>query len=112
MSHGDFLGLMLRVLRTPRIAVSIAVIANAAVAYGQAVDRRYREAPAGAVALPATPLAGEHDARAVALNAGGLPLLRGPELALALDLENSNFATSSGPGFGTYLATSGGGTVL
>src|SRR5262245_47696377 len=91
--------------------MSIAVIATAT-AHAQAVDRRYTEEPTNGVALPATPLAGEHDARAVVVNPGGLSLVRGPELALALDLENSNYATSAGPGFGAYLATSGGGGLL
>ena len=48
--------------------------------------------------LPMTPLAGEHDARAVSANPGGLALIRGTELALALDLEDPDVATSAGPG--------------
>jgi protease-4 len=89
-----------------------AVLLAAATAHAQAVDRRYAEEPTGGVYLPGTPLAGEHDALATTLNPGGLPLLRGAELALALDLEDPNVATSSGPGFGTYLATSFGGTLF
>src|SRR5262245_44384619 len=106
-----------------KIAVSVVVIAGAgaviapvlagsAVAHAQSVDRRYAEEPTGGLELPTTPLAGEYDARTVVMNAGGLPLLRGPELALALDLEDSDVANSAGPGFGAYIATSGGGTLL
>src|SRR5262245_45317600 len=95
-----------------RIAVSIAVFACAAQVHAQTVDRRYAEEPTGGLGLPATPLAGEHDARAVSLNAGGLGLLRGPELALALELEDHDVANSGGPGFGAFLGTSGGGGLL
>jgi protease-4 len=100
-----------------KIAVSALVFAGAclggaAVAHAQSVDRRYAEEPTGGLALPATPLAGEHDARAVVMNPGGLSLLRGSEMALALDLEDADVATSAGPGLGAYLATSGGGSIL
>jgi protease-4 len=95
-----------------KIAVSVLVIAGTSVAHAQLVDRRYAEEPTGGLALPATPLAGEHDGRAVVMNPGGLPLLRGPELALALELQDTDVATSAGPGFGAYLATSGGGSIL
>ena len=65
-----------------KIAVSALVIAGAAlaastVAHAQSVDRRYAEEPTGGLALPATPLEGEHDGRAVVVNPGGLSLLRG-----------------------------------
>jgi protease IV len=73
------------------------------------VDRRYAEEPTDGMALPAAPIAGEYDARVVATNAGGLPLVRGTELALALDIEDPDVATSAGQGFGTFLALTGGG---
>jgi len=95
-----------------RFGVVLLVLCVASAAHAQAVDRRYADEPTGGLALPATPMAGEHDARAVAINPGGLALLRGPELALALDVEDVGLATSAGQGFGTYLATSGGGRVL
>jgi protease-4 len=106
-----------------KIAVSVVVIAGAgaviapvlagsAVAHAQSVDRRYAEEPTGGLELPTAPLAGELDGRIVVTNPGGLPLLRGPELALALDLQDGDVANSAGPGFGAYLATSGGGTFL
>jgi len=62
--------------------------------------------------MPATPLAGEHDARAVSINAGGLALLRGPDLTLALDLEDHDVSNSGAPGFGAFFGTSGGGGLL
>ena len=85
------------------------VIAGLLVATGtaaaQGVDRRYAEEPTNGMALPLTPLAGEHDARAVVANPGGLALLRGAEVALALGLEDPDVATSAGPGFGAFLAS-------
>ena len=95
-----------------RIAVPLAVIAWTGLAHAQGVDRRYAEEPTGGVAMPTTPLAGDHDARAVDANPGGLALLDGPELALALDLEDSAVADSDGPGFGAYAATSAGGKIV
>ena len=89
-----------------------AVLLAAATAHAQAVDRRYAEEPTGGLFLPGTPLAGEHDALATTINPGGLPLLRGAELALALDLEDPDVATTSGPGFGTYVATTFGGKYI
>ncbi|MGE0404539.1 MAG: signal peptide peptidase SppA, partial [Kofleriaceae bacterium] len=64
------------------------------------------------VALPLAPLAGEHDARTVSVNPGGIPLVRGTELALAIDVEDPEVATSAGPGVGAFLASSIGGGVL
>ncbi|HUS30841.1 MAG TPA: hypothetical protein VMZ53_20160, partial [Kofleriaceae bacterium] len=96
-----------------RIGVSlVAIVVSSGVAYAQAVDRRYAEEPTRGLALPTTGLAGEHDARAVVANAGGLPLLRGPEMTLALELEDPEVATSAGPGFGLYVGTAGGGGLL
>src|SRR5438045_4772676 len=96
-----------------RIGFSLAVIVvTGGLARAQAVDRRYAEEPTGGLALPTTGLTGEHDARAVVANAGGLALLRGPELELALNLQDADVATSAGPGFGTYVATAGGGGLL
>ncbi len=93
-----------------RIAV-LAALLLAGTAHAQ-VDRRYAEEPTGGVDIPTTPLAGEMDARAVVANPGGLPLLRGTEVALALDLQDPDVATSSGPGFGMYGGGSVGGREL
>src|SRR6185369_7236813 len=94
-----------------RSAVLLAMVFPA-VAHAQGVDRRYAEEPTDGLALPLTPLAGEHDGRAVVVNPGGLTLTRGPELALAADLEDSAVATGSGPGFGAYIASAIGGGLL
>jgi protease-4 len=89
-----------------------AVLLVAGAAHAQGVDRRYAEEPTGGMLLPAQPLAGEFDALSTTVNPGGLPLLRGPELALALDLEDPDVATSAGPGFGVFGATSFGGGLI
>jgi len=82
------------------------------VAHAQAVDRRYAEEPTDGLALPGTPISGDADARAVNLNSAALAYVNGPDLAVALDLENADVGTSSGPGFGIYLADSLFGGVL
>ena len=94
-----------------RLAVILCLVGSST-AYAQAVDRRYAEEPTGGLYLPTTPLAGEHDARAAVANPGGLPLLRGTELALGLDFEDNDAATSSGPGFGLYAGGGYGGGWL
>ena len=94
-----------------KLAVCV-LLAMATVAHAQGIDRRYAEEPTGGMLLPATPLAGEHDALATTVNPGGLPLLRGPELGLALDLEDPDVATSAGPGFGAFLASAFGGHLV
>ncbi len=74
-------------------------------ARAQAVNRRYAEEPTDGLALPATTLAGEFDARSAVLNSAGLAMLHGPELALALDVEDGSVATGAGPGFGIYAGS-------
>jgi protease-4 len=88
------------------------VMLVATTAHAQGVDRRYAEEPTGGMAMPLAPLAGEFDARVVSTNPGGLALLRGAELALALDLQSSDIATSSGPGFGAFFASTFGGGMF
>ena len=103
-----------------RRAMRIAIVAGvscwfaiaAASVHAQAVDRRYAEEPTAGVALPTAPLAGELDARVVAMNPGGLALLRGGELALVVGLEDPAIATSAGAGVGAYLGMVGGGGVV
>jgi protease-4 len=94
-------------LALPGLVASLAGPARA-----QGVDRRYIEEPTGGMALPTTPLAGEHDARAVVANPGGLALVRGRELALALDVEDPGVATSAGQGFGAFWGEAIGGRIL
>lgn len=94
-------------------AVKIALLTVAVSAHAQSIDRKYDWAPTDGVSVPATPLAGEHDARAVDSNPGGLALLRGPELAIALNLEDDRAATATaGSGLGMYAATSVGGALI
>ncbi len=88
------------------------VLATATRAHAQGVDRVYAEEPTAGLALPLTPLAGEHDARAVVANPGGLALLRGGELAVVVGNEDDEQATGSGQGFGGYLAGAVGGELI
>lgn len=97
-----------------RIAViaALAGVVPWTAARAQGADRRYSEEPTGGMALPTTPLAGEHDARAVIANPGGLALVRGRELAVALDVEDSDVATGAGQGLGGFWAQSIGGGII
>ena len=100
-----------------RIAVLAALtvpilLSRGAAVRAQGVAHRYVEEPTGGMALPTTPLAGEHDARAVVANPGGLALVRGRELAVALDIEEPDAATSAGQGFGAFWAQSIGGRLI
>src|SRR5215831_17232222 len=94
-----------------RIVVIAALLVSAA-AHAQGVDRRYIEEPTDGMALPTTPLAGEHDARAVVVNPGGLALVRGREIAVALDIEDPDVATTAGQGLGAFWAQSIGGRII
>ncbi|MDX2094036.1 MAG: signal peptide peptidase SppA [Kofleriaceae bacterium] len=96
-------------MRTPLVSTVLMV---ATTVHAQGVDRRSAAEPTDGMARPLAPLAGEHDARAVSVNPGGLALLRGAELALALDLQNADVATSSGQGFGAFLASTFGGGLF
>lgn len=73
---------------------------------------RHAEEPTGGVALPATPLAGEHDAFSTVHNPAGLRFLRGWHAALAVDLADEDRATGAGPGVGLYLGRVLGGGLL
>ncbi len=100
-------------MRIAVVALSAATLAAASTtAHAQVVRRRIAEEPTAGIALPTAPLAGEVDGRTVAMNPGGLTFVRGRELALALDLEDLDVATSSGPGFGAFAATAFGGGFL
>jgi protease-4 len=95
-----------------RFGVILAALAGAASAAHAQVGTRYAEEPTVGLELPATPLAGEHDARAVVVNPGGVAFLRGPELMLAVDTEDSAHATSSGQGTGVYAGLTYGGKLF
>lgn len=99
-------------MRTIVIAGLLLTTVTAGTAAAQGADRRYAEEPTDGMALPLTPLAGEHDARTVVANPGGLALVRGAEAALALGIEDPDTATSAGPGFGVFVAGAMGGRVL
>ena len=83
----------------------------AATAHAQSTTR-FAEEPTEGLALPTAPIAGEYDGRVVAMNPGGLPLVRGAEFALAMELQDLDVASSSGAGFGGYFAGSIGGGLL
>jgi protease-4 len=94
------------------VAVAVAVLgAGWSTARAQGA-LRYVEEPTGGMALPTTPLAGEHDARAVVANPGGLALVRGTELLVALGLEDRDVATGAGQGGGAFWAQSIGGQII
>ena len=96
-----------------RLVVSATLLAALpALAHAQTF-RRYADEPTGAADLTIAPLAGDFDARAVAVNPGGLQLLDGGNLTFALDLENDDTVASQAQGGGLYLAGPvGGGSVL
>lgn len=94
------------------IAALIGWAGVAHVAHAQPADRRYADEPTAGLALPTAPLAGEFDGRVVATNPGGLPVVRGGELALVLGIEDPDVATSAGQGFAAYAAMAGGGGLL
>jgi protease IV len=75
-------------------------------------QRQIAEEPTGGVHLPATPLAGEHDARATSVNPAGLQFVGGFSLALAIDAAGEERATGGGTGVGLYLASAMGGGLL
>lgn len=102
---------MLSLVRVTTCVTGVACLALSLPAYAQVVDRRYEVAGTDGVAVP-TALAGEHDALATTANPGGLGLLRGPELAVALNAADPETATTAGAGFGVYAATAGGGAVM
>ncbi|HEY4182928.1 MAG TPA: signal peptide peptidase SppA [Kofleriaceae bacterium] len=95
-----------------QVRVLAVVLLTAATAAAQGVNRQYAESPTNGMALPLAPMTGEHDARTVSVNPGGLALIRGTELALALDVEDPDTATDDGQGFGAFAASSVGGTLL
>jgi protease-4 len=101
-----------RPLRVALAAIAALVASRGASAHAQAIDRRYAEPPTPGMALPTAPLAGEHDARAVVVNPGGLALVRGSELALALEVEDTAVATGAGQGLGAFWARSLGGRIV
>ncbi len=87
-----------------RLLLIFAVCAAPAVAHAQ-VQSQIAEEPTGGVYLPATPLAGDQDARATSVNPAGLQFVSGLSMALAIDAAGEEHATGGGPGVGVFLAT-------
>ena len=90
-----------------RALVALALLVPATAA----AQRRIAEEPTVGVELPATPLAGDHDARAVSVNPAGLQFVGGLAVALAVDVAPEEHATSAGPGVGLFVGSSLGGPV-
>ena len=83
-----------------------------AVAHAQVLDRRTYASTTEGVALPSTPLAGDHDARSVTANPAGLSFLAGWERTFALTLHDPANATRTGTGGGAFIAAPAGGGWL
>lgn len=94
-----------------RIAVLFVLLAAAPSAWAQE-ERRYVDEPTAGLHLPTTPLAGEHDARTLSLNPGGLQLLDGSALALAVSLADPDEVAAAGSGVGFYATTLTGGGLF
>lgn len=94
-----------------RLVVAL-VVFGSVTARAQPVDRRYAEEPTTGVELPATPLAGDQDARAVSANPAGVWWLGGPSFALAMGLADQSRADSAGAGVGIFAASTIGGGFL
>ncbi len=90
------------------VTIACAVTATATVAHGQ----RYVDEPTDGIELPATPLAGDQDARATVVNPGGLYFLDGQSVVLALSGSGEDDAASAGTGVGAFVATPLGGRFL
>lgn len=96
------------------VRAAAAVTATAILCFAAPVgaQRQIAEEPTGGVHLPATPLGGEHDARATSVNPAGLQFVPGLSIALAIDASAEEHVTTGGPGVGLYLATPLGGGLL
>ena len=103
---------MSRAVAVAAVALAAAVAKGPAPAAAQVPDRRYLDEPTAGLELPATPLAGDHDARAVVANPGGLQLLDGASLTLALTGLDPDATASAGTGLGLYGATRIGGGLV
>jgi protease-4 len=96
--------------RTVALASALVLLGRSARA--QPIDRRYADAPTAGVELPATPLAGEADARAVTVNPGGLWFLHGTHAAIAIGVADAARADRGGAGAGLFIGGSVGGGLL
>jgi protease-4 len=94
------------------LLAACAATAAATTAAAQPADRRYAEEPTAGIELPATPLAGDQDARAVNVNPAGVWWLGGPSFALAWGAADEARADSAGPGVGIYASSTIGGGIF
>jgi protease-4 len=81
----------------------VLVVASVGLA-GPAGAQRFAEEPTSATELPATPLAGDHDALSVSVNPAGLVFLPSWHLELAYTRLAESTAEGPGSGFGLYGA--------
>lgn len=79
------------------------VLGSAAIADAQ--PKRFADDPTAGIALPATPLAGDQDATAIALNPAGLVFLGDWHVEFAITGLREAYAHAHGTGFGLYAAT-------
>ena len=93
-----------------RFALVTGILCASGAAHAQSI--RYAEEPTDGVALPATPMAGDQDARAVSVNPGGLWWLDGKSLAVAFGAADQARADGAGQGVGGFAGTTVGGGVF
>jgi protease IV len=90
------------------VVVTVAAVTVSGVAArpasAQVTLRRYVDEVTAGLALPTTPLAGDHDARAIVANPGGLQLLDGAGLTFALTGLDPAATSQAGTGLGLYGA--------
>jgi protease-4 len=84
------------------LPLAIAIATGLAAPAAAQVDRHYAEEPTAGINLPAAPLAGEADARAVSTNPAGLAFADTGEAILAVDLVDEQEASTAGPGVGVW----------
>jgi protease-4 len=96
-------------MRTPLVVAALLLAVAGSGGTARAQTHQIAEEPTGGVNLPATPLAGDQDARATSVNPAGLQFVGGLGLVLAIDAEHRDLATSAGPGVGVFVASSIGG---
>src|SRR5689334_4354670 len=90
-------------MSTPRsVALAVVIAAGIATPAGAQPDRHYAEEPTEGINLPAAPIAGDADARSVALNPAGLAFAEPGEIMLALDLVDEDEASTAGSGVGAW----------
>lgn len=95
----------------PTLVLTSAAIAALATA-AAAQSTRHADRPTGGIYLPATPLAGDQDARATVANPAGLQFLDGASLVVAAGVDDPDRAVTGGAGAGAFAATTVGGGLF